>query len=328
MGVDVNLARTEPVEVAKDERTMARLERFVDPEHPATLSPTALFRYVACPLRFYFHSVARLTPDDEVTEEVDAPMFGTILHAAAQRLYGRIVGEKHPGPTLRALLSKHEVADAVAAAINDNYLRDERAVPEEYPGNLLLVKDIVTRYLRGGIMRYDAGHDAFTTLGLEEKVDYAFPFEAGGRTLELKFSGIADRIDRLDDGTLRVVDYKTGAPHLEFAGVESLFCGEGRQRLSNVLQTLLYAMMLYRTRGVDVQPALYYVRNMHREEYASELDDKQRGRKGVSYANYAEEFEELLRATLRELFDPTKPFVQCADADTCRYCDFNVICKR
>ena len=52
------------------------------------------------------------------------------------------------------------------------------------------------------------------------------------------------------------MDYKTGAPHLEFDGVESLFTGTGKQRLSNILQTLLYAMMLHRSRGCDVEPAL------------------------------------------------------------------------
>lgn len=328
VGVDVNLAQTAPIEVNKDARTMERLERFVDPENPATLSPTAFFRYVACPLRFYFHSVARLTPDDEVTEEVDAPMFGTILHAAAQKLYGRIVGEAHPGETLRAMIRTDEAARAVTEAINENYLRDAAATPEDYTGNLLLVKDIVTRYLRGGIMRHDAAHDAFTTTGLEHEVAYAFPFEAAGRKLQLKFAGIADRIDRLDDGTLRVVDYKTGAPHLEFAGIESLFRGEGKQRLSNILQTLLYAMMLYHSQGCDARPALYYVRNMHREEYTPELDDKQLEQKGVPYSAYAAVFEELLRTTLAELYDPAVPFRQCEDPDTCKFCDFNVICKR
>lgn len=328
VGVDVNLAQTAPVEVPKDERIMARLERFVDPESPATLSPTAFFRYVACPLRFYFHSVARLAPETEVTEEVDAPMFGTILHAAAQTLYSRIVGQAHPGETLRAMIRTDEVTASVTGAINDNYLHDAQATPEEYSGNLLLVKDIVARYLRGGVMRYDAAHDGFTTTGLEHEVAYAFPFETAGRTLRMKFAGIADRIDRLDDGTLRVVDYKTGAPHLEFAGVESLFHGEGKQRLSNILQTLLYAMMLYHTQGCDARPALYYVRNMHREEYAPELDDKQLGRKGVPYSAYAEVFEAELRGALAELYDPTVPFRQCADSDTCRFCDFNVICKR
>ena len=100
---------------------------------------------------------------------------------------------------------------------------------DDYTGNLLLVKDIVTRYLRGGVMPYDAAHDGFTVTGLEREVAYGFDFTAAGRPLCMKFAGIADRIDALDDGTLRVVDYKTGAPHLEFAGVESLFRGEGKQ---------------------------------------------------------------------------------------------------
>ena len=328
VGVDVNLAETAPIEVPKDEGVMVRLERFVDAQSPATLSPTAFFRYVACPLRFYFHSIARLEADDEISEEVDAPMFGTILHAAVQTLYARIAGEAHPGETLRAMIRTGEVAQAVEAAINQNYLQDKHATAEDYSGNLLLVKDIVIRYLRGGVMPYDAAHDAFSVSGLEEPVAYPFRFRAGGRDLEMKFAGIADRIDTLDDGALRVVDYKTGAPHLEFDGVESLFTGTGKQRLSNILQTLLYAMMLHRSRGCDVAPALYYVRNMIRPGYSPQLDDKQTGVKGARYTLYRERFEELLRAQLAELYDTSVPFRQCEDADTCKYCDFNVICKR
>lgn len=328
VGVDVNLASAQPIVVPKDEQVMQRLERFVDPASPAALSPTAFFRYVACPLRFYFHSVARLKSDEEVSEEVDAPMFGTILHAAAQRLYAAVVGQAHPGGRLQQMLRSDEVSAAVVGAINDHYLRDEHTAVADYSGNLLLVKDIVERYLRGGIIRYDAAHDAFTTIGLEQEVAHAFPFEAAGRTLELKFAGIADRIDRLDDGTLRVVDYKTGAPHLEFDGIESLFSGEGKQRLSNILQTLLYSMMLFRSRGCDARPALYYVRSMHRDDYAPDLDDKQIGLRGAPYSSYAVPFEQAVRAALAELYDPAVPFVQCEDADTCKFCDFNIICKR
>ena len=328
VGVDVNLAETAPIEVPKDEGVMVRLERFVDAQSPATLSPTAFFRYVACPLRFYFHSIARLEADDEISEEVDAPMFGTILHAAVQTLYARIAGEAHPGETLRAMIRTGEVAQAVEAAINQNYLQDKHATAEDYSGNLLLVKDIVIRYLRGGVMPYDAAHDAFSVSGLEEPVAYPFRFRAGGRDLEMKFAGIADRIDMLGDGALRVVDYKTGAPHLEFDGVESLFTGTGKQRLSNILQTLLYSMILHHTRGCDAEPALYYVRSMNRPDYSPQLDDKQLGVRGARYTLYRERFEELLRAQLAEMYDPAVPFRQCEDADTCKFCDFRIICKR
>lgn len=328
VGVDVNLAETAPIEVAKTDEVMRRLERFTDPESRATMSPTAFFRYVACPLRFYFHSVARLETDDEISEEIDAPMFGTILHAAIQKLYARIKGELHPGETLRALIRTNEVAEAVEAAINENYLQDAGASVEDYTGNLLLVKDIVIRYLRGGVMPYDAAHDAFTVTGLEEPVAYKFAFHAAGQDRALKFAGIADRIDTLEDGTQRVVDYKTGAPHLEFEGIENLFTGEARHRQSNILQTLLYAMMLYHTRQCDAEPALYYVRAMNRPDYSPQLDDKQTGVKGAHYTFYRDAFEELLRTTLSQLYDPAIPFRQCEDAETCKYCDFSVICKR
>ncbi|MFB0956153.1 MAG: PD-(D/E)XK nuclease family protein, partial [Alistipes putredinis] len=140
---------------------------------------------------------------------------------------------------------------------------------------------------------------------------------------------LADRIDRLPDGTLRVVDYKTGEPHLDFQGVEALFRGEAKQRQSNILQTLLYSMMLFHSRGVDAEPTLYYVRAMHRDDYSSRLVDRELGRTGVRYSEYREPFERLLRETLAEMFDPAIPFRQCEDAEhTCRYCDFREICKR
>lgn len=144
----------------------------------------------------------------------------------------------------------------------------------------------------------------------------------------MKFAGIADRIDVLPDGALRVVDYKTGAPHFEFDGVERLFDGEGRHRLSNILQTLLYAMMLHHAEGCDAEPTLYYVRAMNRPDYDPRLDDRELGIRGARYTHYAARFEECLRTTLAEMYDPAVPFRQCADADTCQFCDFRTICKR
>ena len=329
VGVDVNLAENPPIEVAKEGDVWEKLSRFVDPESPAMLSPTAFFRYVACPLRFYFYSVARLKADDDLTEEVDAPMFGTILHAAAQRLYERIAGEDHPGGTLRALVGSGAVERAVAAAINSEYLQNEAADVKEYPGNLMLVHGIVSKYLRHGVVAYDAAHDGFRVEGLERPVEDSFPFVSAGRELRVRFGGIADRIDRLDDGRLRVVDYKTGESQLEFAGVEALFNGEAKQRQSNVLQTLLYAMMLTHSEGCEAVPALYYVRRMNRPDYSPELVDRSTGGVGEGYSAYAVDFERLLGEKLAELFDPAVPFRATDDAEhTCRYCDYRQICRR
>lgn len=180
VGIDVNRMETPPIEVPKQGETAEKLARFLAPDDPVRLSPTAFFRYVACPLRFYFHSVARLEPDNEISEEVDAPMFGTILHAALQRLYAPFVGKTGCGEALRALTRSSEVEKAVVAAINENYLQDVEATVEDYSGNLLLVKDIVIRYIRGGVLPYDAAHDDFTVEGLEERIGQEFAFESAG----------------------------------------------------------------------------------------------------------------------------------------------------
>lgn len=329
VGIDVNRADVTPIEVVKTEAVIEKLDRFIVPQDPATLSPTAFFRYVACPLRFYFHSVARLKPEEEISEEVYAPMFGTILHAAMQRLYTPLVGEAGCGQFLRALIPTSRIEQVVVEAINENYLQDTEATIEDYSGNLLLVKDIVARYIRGGVVPYDVVHDDFVVEGLEQRIGYALDFESAGRKLRVLFGGLADRIDRLPDGTLRVVDYKTGEPQLEFRGVEALFQGEAKQRQSNILQTLLYAMMLFHSLRSDAEPTLYYVRAMNRGDYAPQLIDRELGRTGVRYSEYREVFEYFLQETLCELFDPAIPFRQCEDAEhTCRYCDFREICKR
>jgi len=150
---------------------------------------------------------------------------------------------------------------------------------------------------------------------LERPVEDSFPFVSAGRELRVRFGGIADRIDRLNDGRLRVVDYKTGESQLEFAGVEALFNGEAKQRQGNVLQTLLYAMMLTHSEGCEAVPALYYVRRMNRPDYSPELVDRSTGGVGEGYSAYAVDFERLLGEKLAELFDPAVPFRATDDAE-------------
>jgi len=327
-GVDVNLDPEKSIEIPKSGSVMERLMRFADAEGTAALSPTALYRYVACPLRFYFYSIAGIKAGDDIADDIDAPMFGTILHAAMQTLYGRIEGEHAPGETLRALIRSGAVEQAVEQAINREYLKDDSATGEDYTGSLTLVREIVVRYIRNGVAPYDAAHDDFTVVGLEREVSYDFPFEAAdGRRLTVRFRGTADRIDSLGDGALRVVDYKTGAPHLDFASVGTLFEGKPRERLSNIIQTLLYSMMLARREGRPTVPALYYVREMHRPEYSPRIVCRENGGE-IRYADCAAEFEKTVAATLRDMFDASLPFRQCEDRDACRYCDYKTICKR
>ena len=256
VGADVNLADSKPIEIPKTAEVMDVLDGFTDGR--SFLSPTAFSRYVQCPLKFYFSSVAKIRTDDELTEEIDNQTFGNIFHKAAELFYGEVLDEQHPASHLQRLIEAGEVERAVNSAISEVYFGREDGGLPELSGDLLIIRDIVTRYLRDNVARYDAANDSFAVISTERTVEYDFPFSVGSRERKMRFKGYADRVDSLDDGKIRVVDYKTGTAHLEFAGLMQLFCGEAKQRLSNFINTLLYAMMLRYEYGRDAVPALYY----------------------------------------------------------------------
>ena len=332
VGVDVNLFENKPLEIPKVGATLEALQRYVAEEEPKTIWPTAFSHYVACPLMFYFADIARIRPEEEIGDEVDNRIFGNIFHLAAQSIYSQITGRMHAGETLRTIISSPQIEQAVTAAINSEYLHDENATVEDYGGDLLLIKNVMVRYLTN-VLTYDARNDGFAVRMLESKVACDFPFEVRGKRMRVHFEGIADRIDIMEDGSTRVVDYKTGAKKTEYRDTESLFEGKAADRNANIIKTAMYAMMMHRSGEADVRPALYYVRAMHEDDYSPSLRNMRRihengGYEGEPYSVCKDEFETAIARKLTELFDEEIPFKQCEDTNTCRFCDFKTVCGR
>lgn len=159
VGADVNLADSKPIEIPKTDAVMDVLDGFTDGR--SFLSPTAFSRYVQCPLKFYFSSVAKIRTDDELTEEVDNQTFGNIFHKAAELFYGEVLDEQHPASHLQRLIESGAVERAVNSAISEVYFGREDGGLPELSGDLLIIRDIVTRYLRDNVARYDAANRFF-----------------------------------------------------------------------------------------------------------------------------------------------------------------------
>ena len=104
IGVDVRATLDEPIVVEKKGETLTKLMQFLDKESPKMLSPKAISPYITCPLKFYFASVARLKVPDELADNIDSPMFGTILHSSMETLYTPIKGIANNSEYLKQLL--------------------------------------------------------------------------------------------------------------------------------------------------------------------------------------------------------------------------------
>ncbi len=327
VGVDVNLYEQSNIEIPKCGKVAAALEEYTRAENPRTLSPSAINRYVACPMRFYLYHIAHLRADDELSEDVDNSMFGNILHKTMQNIYSALFDQELDKATLDAIRAdKARIGTIVEQAIREVCKIRESVKASDFGGDLLLIKDIVVKYVADGVLRYDSAHCDFKTIGAEMKIDTPFELESSKKIM---LHGELDRVDMLRSGALRVVDYKSGGNHLEFKSVDSLFNGSPLERQGHIIQTLTYSMMLKQERGCRVVPSLYYVRFMHNENYSPLLVDRSSSDDAIAEIGAVEgEFREQLQATLSSLFDLETPFRQAEDREaSCTYCDFKDICR-
>ncbi|MBP3425990.1 MAG: PD-(D/E)XK nuclease family protein [Rikenellaceae bacterium] len=322
------------IQIDKSGEVASKLNQWLDnSEHK--LSHTRFFKFIECPLKFYFDSIARLAPVDELNEEVDGSTFGNILHYAMHKLYTPLVGVHNPREQIRTLIGSERVRQVVTESTNEACMCLKGSLStEDWGGTLRMIRNVVTQYINTNILPFDAAKQGYTIMALEDRRSMPFEFRVGEQLHTVWFHGAVDRIDRLDDGTLEVIDYKTGRPkgnnlpNEQISDIETLFEGTSDQVISAVLQTLLYSEMLTRDfPGVTVRPTLYYVRKM-RSDYTPLIMDRSRGVGINSYAEYADEFRAKFSAALSRLFSPSEPFSRCTDTKACQYCDFKLLCQR
>ena len=334
--LNVNLAEEREIVVEKRGAVLSRLREYLvdeDGKVGRTLSPSTLNNYMECGLKFYFKAIAGIRVEDEIEEGVDNALFGTIFHKAAQLLYEPMVEKSLRPAEYIPSLKKEDVHRAVVSAISQEYFSNEEVPEGEYGGNLIVVRDTVEKYLMSCLLPFDSRpeRDNFKVRHLEKEVWADFEFDEG---CGVRFQGTSDRIDLLPDGTLRIVDYKTGSLHKDFSGLANLLSRLPEGRNGAVLQTFIYSMVVERMQrrgefeGKGAVPSLYYIRYLTKDEYSPLLNDDSCNRAVTSYDDYGEEFEELLAQTLRELFNPEVPFSATKDEKVCQWCDFAKICRK
>ena len=319
-----------PQDIQKTEHVMQILrQQFSD----NILTPTAINRYMRCPLQFYYRYVAGIKepdqPDDEL--ELDNRVFGNIFHHAADTIY-------------------HQLPRTVTSQLLQQLLKDkiqiERAVDEvfrqELPnvptsGLYIINREVIIRYLRQ-LLEIDQRLAPFTILGLE--CDVVRPLTISGQ--RLRIGGRIDRLDQTQDGTIRVVDYKTGSRQLKpLPGVESIFDPSQVHNHSDYyLQTFVYADIVSRQQQADgptgsapsgksiqkVVPALLFIQHASSDHYDPILKF---GREPIrDIAEYSLRFNELLEQKINEMFDSNVPFSPTSDLNTCRTCPFAPFCRR
>ncbi|MDR2563279.1 MAG: PD-(D/E)XK nuclease family protein [Prevotellaceae bacterium] len=335
---DVNLKEKSEIKIPKDEAIMQQLARYADPLSDASLSPSSLSAYIACPLKFYFNKILRIKIPETLSEELPANLLGNIVHKVMEQLYKPMINRQIVSEEIQNLLKNGKLLDELAdKALAEEFYKTEK-LPENFDenGNMLIAQYVIGRYIRG-ILKYDAKNPHFVPKNLEGKVRAAYKINTDGNLRTLNIEGIIDRLDMIEiDGkpALRVVDYKTGAgrgkdKRMRFAGVESLFSENPAERNSEVFQAFLYCAILHEIEPeTEIIPALYFVRDCYSPQFTCKIFDAVNKSTVNNFGCYAKEFREQLDDCISEIFDPNIPFIQTEYQENCTYCPFAKICEK
>jgi len=277
----------------------------------SAISPSSFEMLSACPLKWFYHYALALRPSLEPEFDpdrwLDAAQRGNLLHALFERFVEEYLGrqeEIHDDSAKTAILA---MADTLIA-----HYRRELPPPGEsvFESEVRELHDSALAFLqmeRQHSSGASAGHWAHVELEFGARdAGSVFPIDA--QTL-VHIKGRIDRVDELDDGSLRVVDYKTGMPTKFRKSSKTGAFNGGR-----LLQPAVYAAAI-RER---------FAKMVTRFEYRFPTE---RGKNEVVAFNAAE--LESAAALVPDLLGYIRSgtFVSTNDESDCRYCDYRANCR-
>lgn len=310
------------------------------------LSPTAINRYLKCGLQFYYYNIAGIAePDEDNEENLSSRAFGNIFHNTAEAIYREFLKRGHKiteSDIARLQKNKAYISQLVDQMFEKEiYGRDiNHGKGMVYNGMQLINREVIIRYIMR-LLEVDKQFTPFQIHSLEEDFNDDIVISTADDEHTLRVGGRVDRVDIIRNKhtgkqTLRVIDYKTGGHDIErpIEKLTDIFdprLAGGRQHTDYYLQAMLYSIILSKDQksnqgGLPVSPALIFIQKAFSADYVPTLCV---GKKPIDdVSQYAEEYRELLKTLVEEIFNRDIPFAPTANRDLCEYCPYIAICKK
>ncbi len=176
------------------------------PREPSVYAVSAVEKYLSCPFKYFAASVLRLgeEPDDEL---IMAPRTrGRFVHEVFRAFFERWQRDGHGPIDVARLEDARALARALAEELLGTLPPSDRAVERVWllgsPAGMGVIDRLLT-------LEADRPGRVIERL-LEHRFEGEYHLEGVDGPTAVRIRGIADRIDLLDGGRLRVIDYKTG----------------------------------------------------------------------------------------------------------------------
>ncbi len=282
-----------------------------------SFSPSSINTYIDCPRKFYFQYVCKLREPQEVSDEVEASMFGLLYHKIMQEIYT---------PYLLKDLGKKEILGLMAS--DDAILKEislafksEMGV-QEIVGRNKIIEALLLKFIKK-TLKIDSELGVLRYVGAEQKCYQNLELFDGKKTVKL--FGIIDRVDKVD-GMLRVIDYKTGRSEIDYKGdIVNIFRADNKTRPSTALQLLFYLVLL-ENNTVDNKKLINPEETTMLVYSLSSMFQGIMPGLSVTRHEY-EQYRKGLISVLEEIYNPEIKFTGALNAEKCKYCYFKSFCR-
>ncbi|HKR04739.1 MAG TPA: PD-(D/E)XK nuclease family protein [Bacteroidia bacterium] len=311
ISTDIHTEEIKPISIEKNKEVMEILKNRFEKngsDEKNGISASALSAYINCSLQFYFRYIAGIKEKNEIEENIEADVFGKILHGAMQLLYGKV--EQVSAEKIKELLPQ------VENAVSESFIKEFPGAATELEGKNYLARQVIIQLVRN-ILDADKEIAPFAIEELEKTYLQDFNYDISKKEVWLK--GVFDRVDNTN-GLVRIVDYKTGKDELHSKkGFEEIFTNP---KLKATFQLYFYAYIYKQLHPeTKLQAGIYRMKSI---------------RNGIDYLDNGEEiseiklqeFENVLKKLVGEIMDNTIPFSQTEDEERCIYCPYREICNR
>lgn len=253
---------------------------------PERFSFSQLAAFSTCPLQYKFAFVLKIPPPADKASLI----FGRVLHNVLYNFFLPLLGNKR-----QAGLFGEAEETSQSGLLTEKRLLDlyqEFWQPDGY-GNQE-EREAYRRKGRESLKKFWSDYQTGPTpeiLFLEKK----FSFPIGGEIIK----GTIDRVDRLPDGSLEIIDYKTGR-------------GKDRLDFSDKRQLILYQLFLEDFLKTKVSLLSYYYLE---------------GGEKFSFSATEKDIDRLKLEVVKEIAEIKERHFLPKSGMMCSFCDFNTICE-
>jgi hypothetical protein len=296
--------------------------------------PTHLNELIRCSMQFYLKHVVGVEEKEEVEEELGMDKIGTWLHACLERLDVEFfLKDQDPDDEQIKHVLREEFDRLFKGYVTDLGLnRVYFQVGEQQ------ILTFIHHQLKQTPRR--------TILAAEQSLRTTVNLFLQGSDTPVNLGGKIDRIELSEDGTLYVMDYKTGSVDTggkqKFADpikMEELLRTDSDIKTGYIRQLWLYEFLMYRKMqdgsGLQLKDHKYGSDDFTvKSGFYSFRDPKNAVMNPLEFNDvidaqaFLAKSETILSDILNDLLDRDKPFKKTKKLEICSYCDFRGICGR